>query len=126
MDELFQDLIDEKITTRSPGFKARLEKANVINCTGKSLLDSAVLSEIEQINVYFALEYKLAYLMKNGTNDEIAHLNYLISNFLFFSLTPLFGKELATKYAEDACHFNSTDKDYKNWLENILNEKYIY
>ena len=125
MDELFQELIDEKITTRSPGFKARLEKADVINCTGKSLLDSAVLSEIEQINVYFALEYKLVYLMKNGTNYEIAHLNYLISNFLFHSLTPLFGRELATKYAEDACKFDNNDENAA-WLKYVTDEKNIY
>ena len=124
MNKLIRRLINGDISARSNEFKECLNKADVTNLTGQTLFDSEMLSEIDQIEIYFILEYKLAYLMKNGTKYEIAYLSYLISVFLFMSLTPIFARELAIKYAEDACQFNNKD-EYIKWLEYIVNEDTI-
>ena len=124
MNKLIKQWIFGEIDEREPIFKEKLEKADVNNLTAQTLFDSEILSEIDQVNLYFILEYKLAYLMKNGTNSDIGCLNCLISIYLFHSLTPIFGRELAIKYAEDACKFDNNDEN-ADWLKYVTDEKYI-
>lgn len=123
--KLIGELIFNGTDPRTRAFKELLNKADVSNLTCSSVCDAMILPPYKQTEIYFILEYKLAYLMKNGTKHEIAHLNYVISNYLFLALTPIFGRDLAIKYAEDACLFNNND-EYTKWLEDIINERIIF
>lgn len=124
MDNIFRQLIDENIEPRTDEFKLNLKKADINKLTEEQLLEILLLPAHEKETVWFILEYKLFLLKKNGINSEIAYLNYLMSYLLFMLLTPVFAKELALEYAEEAIKYEDNSK-YKHWLESLEDENNI-
>lgn len=124
MNKIFKQLIDENINPRTDEFKENLKLADVNKLSTDQLWEVLILPSSQQQSIYYILEYKLSYLLSNGTKSEIAYLNYLISYLLFMILTPVFARDLAIKYAEDSIKHENISQ-YKTWLESIRDETNI-
>ena len=124
MDNIFRQLIDENIEPRTDEFKANLKKADIKKLSIEQLGEILLLPSHQKQSVWFILEYKLFLLKKDGTNSEIAYLNYLISYLLFMFLTPVFARELALEYAKEAVKYED-NSNYRLWIESLEDENNI-
>lgn len=125
MDKLMKKLVYDNLNERSEEFEVLLKESDVKKLSTKALWDIEILPVDMKMSLYFILEYKLQLLINKSDNESIAHVNYLISYYLFNILTPVFGRELSIKYAKDAVRFYELQK-YKEWLEYVKNENNIY
>lgn len=67
-------------------------------------------------NIFFILLNEYIILKEQKLVDELAHVCYLLSYYLFIPLTPPASEELAEFYAKEAIYYNGIDK-YKDWLK---------
>ncbi|WP_052113019.1 hypothetical protein [Clostridium novyi] len=55
-------------------------------------------------------------LQNSNKYKEMAYINYLISNYLYFVLTPIVSDKLAFYYAMNALKLDEKDARYKEWI----------
>ena len=75
------------------------------------------ISEVDETNIYFMLKATLCECERMGKRAECEKLCYLISDYLFFELTPAGSAYIALYYAEKAAAFSDNPEKYKNWIE---------
>ena len=76
----------------------------------------ASLSESDQFNLFFVLLTTYDKYEKEKRRDLAAYTAYLISYYLFVSLTPPGSDSLALRYAEIAVNMNPMER-YIEWQE---------
>lgn len=86
----------------------------------EELLDDmyATSSEVEQYNIYFHLLNEYTYLKNANFVRETAYVCYLISYYVFISLTPPHSEKIALEYIGEAIRLCECSKYYK-WLKVI-------
>ena len=84
----------------------------------ESVLDDLYVSSDEsgKFNIFFHLLNEYHVLNTQGLNEEAAYISYLLSYYLFISLTPPQSMSLALFYANEAVRLHETDK-YKEWVK---------
>lgn len=83
----------------------------------ESFLDDfyASSNDSEKFNLFFHLLHEYQFLNSLDLQEETAYLCYLLSYYLFVSLTPPHSMPLALFYAKEAVRLHETEK-YKEWL----------
>lgn len=90
---------------------------HVFSLTEQVLDDLYVTSsEVDGLNVFFHLQNEYFFLKNSGKTAETAHICYLISYYLFITLTPPHSEEIALEFIKEAISLNPIEK-YINWLE---------
>lgn len=84
----------------------------------ESVLDDLYItsSEAEQFNIYFHLHNEYVHLKNANYVRETAYLCYLISYYLFVSLTPPHSEEIALEFIQEAINLDACEK-YTKWLD---------
>ena len=86
----------------------------------ESVLDDLYVScdDSGKFNVFFHLLNEYHVLSTQGVNEAAAYISYLLSYYLFISLTPPHSMSLALVYATEAVRLHEIDK-YKEWVKVI-------
>ncbi|OYO59730.1 hypothetical protein C8E03_11759 [Lachnotalea glycerini] len=101
-------------------FESEVIPINLITQLTEKELDDLYSSNDEtlQFNVFFILLNEYHYLKKEKAKEELAHVCYLLSYYLFIPLTPPHSEELALAYAEEALNYSENSK-YAEWIEEV-------
>ncbi len=76
----------------------------------------AASTEVEQYNIYFHLQNEYAYLKNANSVKETAYVCYLISYYVFVSLTPPHSEKIALYFIQEAINLDECEK-YTGWLD---------
>lgn len=115
MKKFTESVLIDKENPYSEKIRQEIENVDIETIVENDLLSQGISNLTEQMNLLFCLEYKL---LIEKDNKKLAHLNYLISYYIFVILTPPFSEEIALKYANDATKLYN-HKKYLEWIEYV-------
>ncbi|SFB26768.1 hypothetical protein SAMN05216249_11635 [Acetitomaculum ruminis DSM 5522] len=82
----------------------------------KDLHDNA--NKFDEQNIYFILLFHYYHYKEEGKLEVAAYFSYLLSNYTFTCLKPLYYKDFSLRFAKEAIKLDEK-KLYVKWLEEL-------